>query len=186
MNSSGAALAIIGASVAVGLVLGVSARLPVDTGLELAGHISSSTGSLEYGSAHEHALFYVVVNGSELDFSDSRYQLNSRYVHLENNQSHIVHKHSEGVGWRRFLDTINVSVTANESNVCVEIPDRSYCGDGELFLNGRLDPVLDTEIQQGDTLAIVIGRNASTTAESYLDRQLPPAYKPEESRGYRT
>lgn len=185
MNSSNVAVAIIGASMVVGLILGISAQLPVDTALELA-DISSGKDSLEYGSAHGHALFYVVVNGSELDFSGGVYQLNSRYVHLENNRSHIVHKHAEGVSWQRFLDTINVSTAVNRSSVCVETLEKSYCGGGELYLNGMPDPDLDTEIGQGDNLVIAIGRNASKTVDSYLKRQLPPAYKPAGSRGYRT
>lgn len=137
------------------------------------------------GSAHDHALFYVVVNGSEMDFTDDRYQVNERYVHLESNNSNIVHKHAEGVTWKRFLLTINTSISSNGSTYCVESFNETRCGEGTLFLNNRFDPELGQEIKQGDKLVLIIGENHSERIPDYRGKQLPRAYKPQSSRGRR-
>lgn len=196
MNSDIFAASIVSASVLIGLAAAVNS-LPelgfeADRSLEQLeaeeDHNHSHSGNesdFVYGSAHEHALFYVVVNRKELDFTDQKFQLNSRYVHLESNKSDIVHKHAEGVTWDYFLDTINTSVEANGSEVCVDLPDRVFCNSGKVVMNGVEDPDLESEISQGDSFVIVLGENATSLAEKYLKRQLPDLYKPPENHGRR-
>lgn len=136
--------------------------------------------SLEYGSAHEHALFYVAVNGSELNFSQERFQLNSRYVHLENKNSRIVHKHAEGVEWSYFLETLNVSLERNGAT-CLDLPSRRYCGNATVMLDGETDPDLDSEIKQDQKLAIVLGNQSLKNAREYMEEEMPPEYRPRKS-----
>ena len=140
--------------------------------------------SYRLGTAHEHALFYVVVNDTELSFKEPRYQLAASYVHLENNRSDIVHKHAQGVTWSKFLETINASVNQTEEGVCAEIKNTSYCGEGAVSLNGD-SMNLGEEIQQGDKLVIVLQEDYEQVLENYNSKQLPRAYKPEETRGRR-
>ena len=136
-----------------------------------AGDIQENQRSseLELGSAHEHALFYLNVNGSEKNFTQREYQLRSRYVHLENFKPHIVHKHSENVTWGMFLDTIDVNI----SEECVKFKGREECGDLSVVLNGE-EAELSEEIRQGDNLAILLdSRNLS---EMYMKKELPEEY----------
>ncbi|MFB6213149.1 MAG: hypothetical protein ABEJ07_01105 [Candidatus Nanohaloarchaea archaeon] len=138
--------------------------------------VDSPNSSFEYGSAHEHALFYVVVNGTPLDFTADRYELNSRYVHLEADQSRIVHKHAKGVTWSYFLDTINASVSRGEE-LCFTRFDERYCGNGTVAFKGPED--LGSEIQQGDKLVIVIGGDVNSTVSEYLEKELPESFRPQ-------
>jgi hypothetical protein len=137
---------------------------------------------------HEHALFHVVINGSEKNFTDQKFQLNARNVHLENNKSDIVHKHRTGVEWSGFLNTINTTYWRSNStgNLCLSIYEETNCGEGNVYLNGEKVEDLDQEIFQGDNLLIILKtENQSQIAEEYMKQQLPPEYKPQSVRGNR-
>lgn len=137
---------------------------------------------------HEHALFHVVINGSEVDFTDPRFQLNAQDVHLENNKSDIVHKHESGVTWSRFLESVNTTYWRSNStgNLCLSMPQREVCGDGAVYLNGEQVEDLETEFQQDDHLLIVLDtENRTGVLEEYMKQQLPADYKPESQRGRR-
>lgn len=162
------------------------------TGLGLIGSVVTSepadAGQQSVQQTHEHALFHVVINGSEKDFTDPRFQLNSRTVHLENNNSDIVHKHVTGVTWSGFLRTINTSYWESNStgNFCLQIYERIDCGDGGLYLNGDKVENLDEEIFQGDSLLIILNTsNRTEVIDKYSKQQLPPEYKPSSVRGNR-
>lgn len=136
------------------------------------------------GSTHDHALFHIVVNGTEKDLTDRKFQFNNRFVHLENNNSRIVHKHAEGVTWQMFLDTVNIDAYRNGSQQCIEIYSNRSCGNGSVVLNGDFNASLDKEISQGDNLLIIINTeewNALTGI--YMDQKLPKDYRPNKLRG---
>lgn len=141
------------------------------------------------GEVHEHALFQVVINGSEMDFTDRRYQFNAEDVHLENNNSEIVHKHEAGVTWDRFLNTINTTYWRSNAtgNLCFRTYGYERCGDGQVYLNGeKVDDLDDEVIRQGDHLLVIMDTvNRTAVMEEYMLQQLPRRYKPEETRGRR-
>lgn len=137
---------------------------------------------------HEHALFHVVINGSEVDFADQKFQLQAGRVHLENNKSDIVHKHQAGVKWSGFLKTINTTYWRSNStgNLCVDIYNEVTCGDGAVYLNGEKINDTDVEISQGDHLVIVLDtENRTKLMQEYMKQQLPQDYKPQSVRGKR-
>lgn len=185
MEASNLALLVIGLSAASGVLLAAQPELPEipDIKQETEGVEKSGNGSLEYGSAHEHAQFFVVVNGTELDFTDDRYELNSKYVHLEGNQSTVVHKHAEGVTWEMFLDTINASINRSDGKICFNRFEERYCGEGRMVFENN--DTMSSGIDQGDKLVIVIGGDVNSTVEEYLSKQLSRRFKPQASRGYR-
>lgn len=185
MKSSNIFVTVLVCSLAAGFVVAFPPELPDLSQDEPAQDTSEApdNSSLEYGSAHGHALFYVVVNGTELDFSGEKYQLNSRYVHLEGDRSGIVHKHAQGVTWDRFLETINVSINSTAEKVCLSRPGEQYCGEGHVAVEDGKN--LSMEIQQGDNLVVVIGGEVDQTVEEYLQERLPPTFREEGSRGFR-
>ena len=131
---------------------------------------------------HEHALFYVIVDGEELSFLGREYQLNRRDVHLEGNRSDIVHKHYSGVTWRTFMDSINVSASVNGTEVCLDAKNISRCDEGNFSLNG--EPAdLSKEIQQGDNLVITLGENAEALANDYSSKEVPDPWQDPGRRG---
>lgn len=177
------AFTVLAASVLAGLLASPAFKAPGLQDLDLGETGDRGDGGeFVYGSTHEHALFYIVVNGSALDLTADRFQLNSRYVHLENNRSRIVHKHAEEVTWSYFLETVNVSIrNVSAGRYCVTVAGSRYCGRGEVTLNGAVFRP-GKEIQQGDNLVIALGRNASRTAENYLEEELPGPYRRQEGR----
>ncbi|MFB6100413.1 MAG: hypothetical protein ABEK16_04010 [Candidatus Nanohalobium sp.] len=133
--------------------------------------VEKDSDNLELGSAHEHAQFFLNVDGKEVNFTQRRFQVRSQYVHLENFKPHIVHKHSENVTWSMFMNTINVGV--NRSSGCTSFKGRERCGNLSVVLNGE-EANLSSEIQQGDNLAILV--NASELSEDYMSERLPDDY----------
>jgi hypothetical protein len=147
---------------------------PIDNLQDNHGHDHSTHSHgeeerFEFGSSHEHALFFLNVEGEEVNFTQRRYQLQSNYVHLENFKPHIVHKHTENVSWEYFLDTIDVNV--NQS--CVSFKDRTECGNASVIINGEASD-LDKKIEQGDNLAIFV--NPGKIEENYMRKKLPEDY----------
>lgn len=158
----------------------------VDLDLPEVGSSGEKSGDQigQLGSAHDHASFHVVVNGSEKDFTDRKFQLNSRYVHLENNKSDIVHKHANGVTWNMFFQTVNLSTSTKKDEFCLEIYNKSSCGDGSVVLNGQINASMDQEISQGDNLLIILDtKEWRDISEEYMKKQLPEDYRPQNRRG---
>lgn len=140
------------------------------------GKDSGPEDNLKAGTAHAHALFFVEVNGSELNLSTREYQLQSPYVHLENGRSHTVHKHAENVTWRYFLNTIDISLEQSGSETCLKTIDTETCGNLTVSLNGNTDTVLEKEIQQGDNLAIVLEGPENATRK-YMEKKLDTEFR---------
>lgn len=150
-------------------------------------HREQRSSNFTFGTAHEHALFHIVVNGTERDFTADRFQLQSDYVHLENNKSDIVHKHAEGVKWKDFFQTINTTVERKQKGeLCVSIYGEKKCGTGKVVLNGESGANLTAEIHQNDNFLIVLNTdNLSQLVEDYMNQGLSELYKPSERRGKR-
>jgi hypothetical protein len=168
------------------ILVSVSIGLIASAGIANGETESSSDG--HQGEVHEHALFHVVINGSEVDFTERKYQLNAGDVHLENNKSDIVHKHESGVTWSRFLNTINTTYWRSNStgNLCLSMYDTETCGDGAVYLNGEEVEDLDAEFRQDDHLLIVLDtENRTAVMQEYMKQQLPQEYKPQSQRGRR-
>jgi hypothetical protein len=137
--------------------------------------------SFELGSAHQHAQFFVNLNGSEYNFSKKKFQLQSYYVHMENYRPYIVHKHSENVTWSYFVRTMDIALNHSKERTCISIMDNRTCGDGSIELNGEEVFSLDREIQQGDNLAIIIPESENLS-ERYAEEELPEPFQPDTGR----
>lgn len=167
MNHQNFAFGIIVVSAVAGLVLGLQPSIELPD-------IQGSPGVDAPAETHEHALFYVVINGTEINLTSEAFQLNAREVHLENGRSHIVHKHRENVTWGDFLETLNMKLETGNT-ICLHIYEEEFCGNGSVVLNGEpFNP--GKEIEQGDNFAIIIGNKS---AEDYMEKELPPAYTPQ-------
>lgn len=169
----------------VATLIGLSAGILLNPGFGIDLPVSTEEPSLDgqigsLNSAHEHALFHVVVNGTEKDFTDQKFQLNSRYVHLENNRSDIVHKHAKGITWEMFFQTINLSTPTENGELCLDIYNSTNCGNGTVVLNGKVNASLNQEISQDDNLLIILDtKEWRSVSEEYMKTQLPEDYRPQ-------
>ena len=90
------------------------------------------------GSTHIHQDFKLYLDGRELDFSQQRYQLRSRHVHVEGGDGDVIHVHATGATLGFFLDTLGFQFNSS----CIVADDSArYCNSGsstlKLYVNGR-------------------------------------------------
>ncbi len=67
----------------------------------------------EYGSDHAHAAIVVFVDGEQLNFGMPQFQLSSRYIHLENNNPYLIHKHATGVPLEMLFASFGMKITSD-------------------------------------------------------------------------
>ena len=94
------------------------------------------------GSDHAHASLLVMVNDRIISFCSPEYMLKSQYVHFEDNNCTVVHRHATGITIPTFLKTIGVGLNDD----CLIIPnDKTYCSSGKekvsAIVNGKEVPV---------------------------------------------
>jgi uncharacterized protein YneF (UPF0154 family) len=105
----------------------------------------SQYGVGEYGSEHSHAAIVFFVNGEILNFSMPQFQLLSKYIHLENHNPHILHKHATGAPLEMLFASMGIRVSQDcmvlnyyESS---EIKNGMFCSEQEkslrVYLNGK-------------------------------------------------
>lgn len=123
-----------------------------------------------YNSEHVHAAFMMVVEGKQIDFSDSKYQLKSRFIHVENNDGTTLHRHAKGVPFGDFLKSVGMDIVGR----CLLLGDGSkHCDqDGSrlrFFLNRtEISSIVDYVIQDKDRLLIIYGNETDAQIESRL------------------
>ncbi len=90
------------------------------------------------GSTHIHADFKVYLEGVPIDFSQQKYQLRARHVHVEDSNGDIVHIHATGVTLGEFFRTLDMKLTEE----CF-VPDegKKYCNEEDkklkIYVNGE-------------------------------------------------
>ncbi len=65
----------------------------------------------EYGSEHAHAAIAVFVDGEQLNFGLPQFQISSRYIHFENHNPYLVHKHATNVPLEMLFTSFGLKIT---------------------------------------------------------------------------
>ncbi len=65
----------------------------------------------EYGSDHAHAAIAVFVDGVQLNFGLPQFQLSSKYIHFEDHNPYLIHKHATGVPLEMLFASFGVKIT---------------------------------------------------------------------------
>src|SRR3989338_5857754 len=118
----------------------------------------------EIGSEHSHASFLIVINGKNLDFSDSTYSERGEYAHLHDRNGFYIHKHAEGVSLSFFLNTLGIKLTSE----CLALDTGvEYCTSQDNKLLSYVNRKLFTdnpdyyELQDGDKILIDYGTSSA-------------------------
>ncbi len=112
-----------------------------------------------FGSAHEHASITVKIHDDPFDFTQERFQLQSPFIHLENNNGYVIHRHSQGVTLGYLFQTLNLQVSKD----CFIFDDgRKFCTNDnyslKFYINDRqVDDIRDYLIFDGDYILISYG-----------------------------
>ena len=111
------------------------------------------------GSAHEHAVFRLFINGQIVDFSQPQYQLKNRYIHFEGSDGDTIHKHATGVDIGFLFETLGMKF----SSECFTMDNvTQYCNEGsnalKFFVNdGRNDMYNNYVLKDNDQILISYG-----------------------------
>ncbi len=124
----------------------------------------------EIGSEHEHAQIFVIISGYTVDFSGPQYQLSSEYIHFENNEGSLIHRHATGVTLGFFFETMGIQLSED----CFSDDDDSYCTNSdhalEFYVNaGKLDNLDSYVVQQGDKIVISYGNDSLSIIHDSLE-----------------
>ncbi len=123
------------------------------------------------GSEHVHSAFAVKIDGVKLNFSEPKYQVQSKYIHVENNDGNTLHRHATGVPVGEFFKSVGMNVTDS----CFTLENKtSYCSDGksnlEFYVNGnKTDSIANYVIIDDDRILIVYGNKNEMETEQDLD-----------------
>ena len=65
----------------------------------------------EHGSDHVHAAIAVFVDGEQINFGLQQFQLSSKYIHFENHNPYIIHRHATGVPLEMLFMSLGLKIT---------------------------------------------------------------------------
>ena len=117
----------------------------------------------KFGSDHSHASLVVFVNGDQLDFAIPQFQLQSKYIHFENDNPYLIHKHATDVPLDMLFTSFGLMVTSD----CIELnyktnTSKKYCTDSKrtmtFLINGKSHSNINLyEIRHNDRILISLG-----------------------------
>ena len=67
----------------------------------------------KYGSDHAHAAIAVFVNDEPINFGLPQFQLSSIYIHFENHNPYLIHKHATGVPLEMLFTSFGMKITSD-------------------------------------------------------------------------
>ena len=122
-----------------------------------------------FGSAHEHASIIIKIHGDSYDLTKEQFQLTSPYIHLENYNGHVIHRHSEDVKLGFLFDTLNVGLTKD----CISFEETEFCSNDEYSLKfyineKKVQDIRDYIIFEGDLILISYGNETQEGINAQL------------------
>ncbi len=121
----------------------------------------SQYGVGEFGSDHAHAAIAVFVDGVQLNFGMPIFQLQSKYIHFENNNPYLIHKHATNVPLEMLFASFGLEVTSQ----CIKhslLSSQMLCTDSgksmAFLINGKYySDISSYEIKHDDRILISFG-----------------------------
>ena len=129
------------------------------------------------GSDHVHMSLLIMNKDKIVNFCSKEFMLRSQYVHFENNDCNVVHRHATGVTLPTFLKTIGVIL----SNDCLTLPNgEKHCSDNvnqlRAVVNGMEMPIDDLPyyvFKNNDHILLNYGPETASLLH-YKYNQVPP------------
>ena len=134
----------------------------------------------EYGSAHEHAAVAVFVDGEQLNFGLPQFQISSRYIHFENHNPYLIHRHATSVPLEMLFASFEVKITQDcimlNSDKSVDIKTGKYCTDQNqsltVYVNGEeyFSDISQYVLEHNDRILVSFGDAESLSKQlTYLE-----------------
>ena len=134
----------------------------------------------KYGSDHAHGAIAVFINEEKVDFGQGPFQLASKYIHFENNNPYLIHKHATGVPLEMLFSSIGMKISKD----CImwdylksgQVNNRKFCSDQTnslmFYINGKKynSEIGQYEISHNDRILISFGDEKSISYQlDYLE-----------------
>ena len=139
-------------------------------GLDPERSLANQYGVGEYGSDHAHAAIAVFVDDEQINFGLPQFQLSSKYIHFEDHNPYIIHKHATGVPLEMLFTSLGLKITAE----CITLNydqsselKNSFCTDENnslvFFVNGEqyYSDISQYVIEHNDRILISFGEGKS-------------------------
>lgn len=121
----------------------------------------------ERGSEHSHAAMVIFVDEEMLDFGLPKFQLSSKYIHFENDDPHIIHKHATNVPLEMLFSSFGMKTTSNciilDQDNAPETKISTYCTKKDqifsAYVNGKEynSDISQYVLKHNDRIMITIG-----------------------------
>ena len=121
----------------------------------------------EYGSDHTHAAIVIFVDGEQINFGLPQFQVSSKYIHFENHNPYLIHKHATGVPLEMLFTSLGMKITPeciilNHNESSENKNDRFCTGEDHslvFYLNGEryLSDISQYVIEHNDRIMISFG-----------------------------
>ena len=116
----------------------------------------------QFGSEHAHAALVVFVNGDMIDFSHPQFQIQSKYIHFENDNSYLIHKHATDVPLDMLFASFGLKITSDCIELGYQVDATQYCIDRDnsmkFLVNGKSHSDINLyEIRHNDRILISFG-----------------------------
>ncbi len=134
----------------------------------------------EYGSDHAHAAIAVFVDGEHLNFGMPQFQISSKYIHFENHNPYLIHKHATGVPLEMLFASFGMKVTSDciilNYDASMDIKTGRFCTGQDQFLvfyvNGKeyYSDISQYVLEHNDRILVSFGDTESISQHlSYLE-----------------
>jgi len=118
----------------------------------------------ELDSSHDHASLVVFINGERINLAQEKYMLRDKFIHLEDGNGVIVHKHATGATLQYFFSTLGMELT----NQCLTLDTgMQYCNSKDwkklkIIVNGKEIIDIDSyEPRHKDKILIDYGNDSA-------------------------
>ena len=131
----------------------------------------------KYGSDHAHAAILVVLDGEQLNFGLPQFQLSSKYIHFEDHNPYLIHKHATKVPLEMLFVSIGLKVTQDCIFVQYDFSSNTneFCAEDKksvlVYLNGERfqSDISQYEIKHNDRFLITLDEKSISKHLKYLD-----------------
>lgn len=129
----------------------------------------------QFGSEHAHAALAVFVSGDKINFSHPQFQIQSKYIHFENDNPYLIHKHATNVPLDMLFASFGMEITSECIVLRYEKDAEKYCSDSEnhmtFLVNGKFSSNINLyEIRHNDRILISLGNPESVSKQmQYLE-----------------
>ncbi len=121
----------------------------------------------EYGSDHAHAAITIFVNNELVNFGHSNFQLLSKYIHFENHNPYLIHKHATGAPLEILFLSLGIKITPDciIINYYSENINKEFCSDKDnslrFYINGNQydSNISQYEFDHNDRILISFGKS---------------------------